>query len=406
MKPSRSILIAGGGIAGLAAALSAAKAGFRVDLFESAKKFQPIGSGIQLGPNAYLVLEALGLSRTLQSVANVPDKIDLKSAYDAKTINQVPLGTFAREKYGAPYLILHRADLHQVLLSACQNEPDLKIHMGHAVDDFTLHRNGVSLIANNSNEIKTYSGLFLLIADGVKSNLRGRMFENAKSVNHSGFEAWRGMLPAANIPDSISMDRVHLYMARKSHAVLYPVSHKNYLNMVFICESDEKKYDTIFDAGISGLKSNLFPEHEKMRWDGSFNELLSDKIKWSVWPILQAPTINKWGMENVLAIGDAAHGLPPFAGQGAALAIEDAFEIVRLLKSGGDMQKIQIRFHNRRLRRTKRIKALVRANQRAYHMGKPLNQVRNLILKNTPSKLLLARQDWIYNWKPSSDHID
>lgn len=402
MSASRSILIAGGGIAGLSAALSIAKAGFRVQVFEASKKFETIGAGIQISPNAFKVLELLDLSKTIHSVAGTPSGIDIRSAYSGDIINTVPLGGKAREKYGASYLTLHRADLHQVLYSACQNHENITVNMDHPVDVISQHKNGVSIITTHNNEVETVSGRFLVIADGVNSKLRSMIEPDANEIvaSHTGYCAWRAMQPVASVPDFLDMDYVHLCLSSKAHAVLYPVSRKNYLNMVFVTPTKAKTNKTTKNSNVENLKEHIFDNRNKFSWNDKFAELLSDKVDWSIYPILEMPKAKVWGKGSMLAIGDAAHAIAPFSGQGAALAIEDAYELAQLLKRNLDDDNLQSQYHQLRIGRINKMRNLVKSNASMYHMGQPFDSIRNTIMKATPSSMLLSRQNWIYNWQP------
>lgn len=402
MSENRSIFIAGGGIAGLACALSCAANGFRVELFEAAKEADFVGAGIQIGPNAYRILEKLKVAKTLANAASIPLGIDLRSGYTGDVINSVNLGEDFASRYGAPYLALHRADLHQVLLAECNNQQDIHIHHGAKVDDFSSHRNGVSISTTIGNNVETRSGKFLVIADGVKSKLRDSFLHpfviNGPAI-HTGFQAWRAMLPSHFVPEFLDLNYVHLCMAHNNHAVLYPVNQKRYLNMVFVEKTDDLEKTNPYKKDISVLRQSLL-SNGKSSWSKEFGQLLSDEVDWSVWPILEAPTANHWGHKNALAIGDAAHGIAPFAAQGASMAIEDAYTFGELLgKFGDDIDDVQNKFHIARAGRINKMRRTANSNVDLYHMGRTTGKIRDFVLKNTPQSMLRHKTNWIYNWE-------
>ena len=193
-KERRTILISGGGIAGLTAALALVRTGHRIEVLERTAKFETVGAGIQISPNAFRILAELGLEQQLKSSATVPNSIQLKHARTGKQLAEIPLGPEATIRYGVPYLVIHRADLQDVLVKACKEHPDIELRMGSETLDVVAHKNGVTALARQPSGVNEIVGKALIAADGVGSRLRTEAMGLAPPV-YSGTTAWRALVP-------------------------------------------------------------------------------------------------------------------------------------------------------------------------------------------------------------------
>lgn len=392
MPTSRSILVSGGGIAGLTAALALSKRGYRVEVCEKAPGFDVIGAGIQLSPNALRILDELGAGRAIRRLASAPDGIRMRSSLSNHIVKTIPLGSHAIGQFGLPYLCLHRAELHQALLSTCQTDPDITISMHSDVSDATVHPNGVSALVLKRGEMQTRRGRALIVADGVRSGLRDQVPDQGK-IRHSGFEAWRAMIPAARLPAWLDMDYTHLIMGHNAHAVLYPVNSRRYLNVVICIKTRSTKTEVIHGANRDHLLKRL------RWWSSRLKALFEEADTWSLWPILERRKTCLWNGGPVAFIGDAAHAMPPFAAQGAALAIEDAAVLAASMERCGVGPRAMEEFADLRIGRVEKMRKLARANGSVYHMGWPFSFVRNIGMAFIPAKSLLSRQSWVYDWR-------
>lgn len=392
MATSRSILISGGGIAGLTAALALSRRGFRVEVCEKAPAFEVVGAGIQLSPNALRILDDLGAGRLIRHMASAPDGIHMRSSLTNRIVKTIPLGSQAITRYGLPYLCLHRSELHQALLSACKDDPDIAISVNSAVSDATVHPNGVSTLVLKDGKLQTRRGLALIVADGVRSGLRNQMPDQGRHI-HSGFEAWRAMIPADRLPAWVDLDFTHLVMGHNAHAVLYPVNSRRYLNAVICIKTRSKSFEVEHQANREHLVKRL------RLWNRGLKTLFEQADTWSVWPILERPKTCMWNGGPVALIGDASHAMPPFAAQGAALAIEDAAELAACVERLGVTPEAMEAFANQRLKRVEKMRRLARSNGSIYHMGWPFSLIRNLGMSFIPAKTLLSRQSWVYDWQ-------
>lgn len=393
MADSRSVLIAGGGIAGLTAALCFSKIGYHVEVFEQSKFFEPLGAGLQLSPNALQILDDLGVGRHIRLTSTTPQAIKILNAWRGAKLAEVPLGAEAIVQFGLPYICVHRADLHQALLLACNDDPDIRINMDATALDCTHHPNGVSALIKKRNKIDTYRGRIFVCADGINSKIRSEIFEGNPS-HHTGYEAWRAMIPAEKVSNKFPMDFTHLVMARGAHAVFYPVRNGRHLNVVVVTKSKKPTATPISQADPSIL-------HTKTRfWSRRFKRMFAEVDDWSVWPLMAVPETGNWVLDGMVMIGDAAHGMPPYAAQGAALAIEDAQVLANCVEEDNEIDKALKNFQTKRMARVKKVGKLAKTNRQLYHMGFPFSLARNLGMALTPKKHLLMRQAWIYNWRP------
>ncbi len=399
MSKSRSIIISGGGIAGLTAALCLARNGFRVEVFEKAPRFDPVGAGIQLSPNALFILDALGLGRELRRVATAPVGINVYGAYRARKIQTIPLGAKAIERFGLPYLTIHRGDLHSILTSTCEMEADIALHMGSEVTDVTEHANGISILVQSSNGLITRKGFCFIAADGVHSRFRNDLFEVAGPV-HSGFEAWRGLIPVEKLDPAFNPDATSLILGRGSHGIFYSVRAGRTVNVLIAIRSREKTLIPQKNIDPSPLRSATSWWHKRLR-------TCFDQVEnWATWPLLTAGKLRHWNEGACVLIGDAAHAMLPYAAQGAAMAIEDAFELATLLKPDNDPTSAFKSFAARRRKRVAKVAKLAETNGQLYHMGWPFSAVRNIGMRLIPGSQLLNRQAWIYGWRPEGQFAD
>ena len=399
---SRTILISGGGITGLTSALCLAKADFRVEVFEKAEGFDTIGAGLQLSPNALQVIEELGLLRRLKSVSVAPSSIRVMSATSGKDITAIPLGTTMIERYGLPYLVAHRADLHQVLAGAAHDHPDITLHLGAQIKDFTVHANGVTALAFREGEMREHHGLAVIAADGVWSKLRVSHF-HAKPASFSGLIAWRALIAADQLPGSQDMENTQLWLAPNAHAVSYPVRNGRYLNIVVItpsADADGKNSEEAWHqaAFASELKPAL------RGWSGEFLALLRHRARWTRWPLFQVSQRGAWTNGPAALAGDAAHAMLPFAAQGAAMGIEDAAVLANCLRgishAPNSVESALREYEMQRRSRVARTARLSSANRAIYHLRQPFALARDVGMMTLGGYRLLSRQNWLYDWQP------
>lgn len=386
----RKILISGGGIAGLTAALCLSQNGNRVELYERASTIQPQGAGIQISPNAFHVLAKLGLGKALRVLADQPKAIIMMDALKGSELNRLPLGMDIEDKYEAPYLVIHRADLQQVLLEACKRDNNIEVSFSSQVVDAVPHLNGVTVMIQTNNGTQERLGDILVVADGVHSTIRASSMELPKA-SYSGKTAWRALIPASEVSNPLALENTFAWLGPKAHAITYPVRQKAFLNVIAVTqETDPAKTTHAFPSQLAKKFSH---------WDGSFTDVFKTDVEWSGWPLFEMPAPELMSAKTFAFIGDAAHAMLPFAAQGAAQAIEDAHVLAQCLNETQASEKALSQFQKIRLPRVRKVVNTARSNGRIYHMSGILASSRNMALRILPGKKLLEKQDWIYRWK-------
>lgn len=396
------ILITGGGIAGLTAALAFARHGFEVALFERAAAFEEIGAGLQLSPNATRILRRLGVLDRLLPLAVAPEAVTLRAASDLTEIAHIPLGRSAERRWGAPYLAIHRADLHRSLLEAAESERHIALHAGTAVQALETDTagGGVSLLVETNGEQRREPGRLAIGADGVWSTLRAAAGEAGRS-RFIGRLAWRRTIAAdsdaartlrAACPNS----GVTAFLHPGFHLIAYPIRAGAELNLAAFTRAAmdiEKGWANATDIG---------PLRDALAGTATALSGLADGA-WTAWPLHVADPDGAWIDPNGLAlIGDAAHAMTPFAAQGAAMAIEDAESLARAVACGGAIGQALTDWAAVRRRRVAQVARRGALNQFTWHAAGPVAAARNLVLRTLGPERLAAQLDWLYGWDAGS----
>jgi len=390
---SRTVVIAGAGIGGLTAALALAAHGFRIVILEQAARLEETGAGIQLSPNATRVLAALGLAKRLRAVAVAPEAVRIRT-YSGRQIVRVPLGSFAERRYGAPYWVVHRADLQAELLEAVAANPDITLRLDARAEDFATHAKGVTVQVRNAGATVDEHGIALIGADGLWSAMRKRVGD-PRPARFAERTAWRATMPARPLLAEFREPVVSLWLGPDAHLVLYPVSAGTFVNIVAIVQ------DTWRDSGwsVPGTHEELLAHYRN--WPPLVRNLLALPDRWLKWALHDRPRLWRWGQGPATLLGDAAHPMLPFLAQGAAMAIEDAFVLAQQLARYPDNPtKALRRYERRRSRRTARVQRAARRNGRVYHFSGIAALMRNAALSRRGGESLLRRYDWLYGWRP------
>jgi len=393
---SRTIVIAGAGIGGLTAALAIVRHGWRVVLLEQSERLEETGAGIQLSPNAARILIELGLRERLSSCVTTPEELTVANARSGRVLARAPLGASAEQRYGAPYWIVHRADLQSVLLAAVEANPDITLRLGARVEDFAVQPSGVTVAAHARGETVAQDAVALVAADGVWSALRGRL-GHGRAPRFAGHSAWRALVPAEAVVCELSAPRVNLWFGRGGHVVYYPVKGGRLINVVAIMHDDWHA------PGWSapGERTEILARFPAWAWRGPPHELLMAADHWLKWALFEAPPLASWGRGPVTLLGDAAHPMLPYLAQGAAMAIEDAAVLGQCLADGGSDPVRALRLYEKRRRdRTAHTQREAHRIGDIYHMGGIAGLVRTIALAALGGERLVRRHDWLYGWAP------
>jgi len=383
--PIKSAAIIGAGIAGLTAALALARHGVRSDIFEQAEALTEVGAGLQISPNASRILDTLGVLDALLPIWLEPEEVRLVSGSSLRQVASVPCGNFAKQRWGSPYGTAHRATLQKALLDTATANELCTLHLGQHID--MKDPQILNGIAGRDFDL-------VIGADGVWSKTRA-LVPDAPSPVFSGNIAWRFTVPEASAPAILNRTCVTAFLGPSSHLVCYPIRENAAFNIVAIVSGSSTSQD--WNAtGSKAQRDNMLRGFSG--WNSAILRLLETQDQASFWPLYEMG-VGRWhnGGDTIL-IGDAAHAMMPFAAQGAAMAIEDAFELAGMLATRSLPEAFDL-YEKHRAPRIARLRQRAAFNQFAYHARGPIRMARDLVLSLRPPQSLAADMDWIYGYR-------
>ena len=373
------VLVVGGGMAGLSAALVCARSAQRpqVELWEQAEAFAEVGAGIQLGPNATRVLGEWGLSSALSERAAFPERLKAFDMDSGRELGTLRLGNEMVAKYGSPYASIHRADLHALLLQAVEASGQVQLRLGQRLGTVMPDDDKVAVTDEAGETVETD---VLLACDGVWSRVREQLLRDGPPV-FSGHLAYRGMVRMSDLPAPLRLNQVSVWMGAQAHAVHYPVSRGEWMNVVVIVHGQLPEHAQSWDhaAHATDLRLALGEVAAPLR------ALLEAVRPWRLWPLnVREPmaSAREHGSGRVALLGDAAHPMRPYLAQGAAMALEDAWLLGRLLQevpreSQVPWSGLLQRWANARWPRNAWVQARSRRNGQIFHAEGPIRWARN-----------------------------
>ena len=388
--PIKSVAIVGAGIAGLTAALSFARQGISSDIVEQAGELTEVGAGLQVSPNAARILAELGVMAEIEARWTEPVSVDLADGKSLATLLSLPVGATARTRWGAPYGVLHRSTLQNALLNAVTRNPLCRLHLGKRIENATT-----DVIAAT-----TFRDHDLIVgADGVWSAARFAV-PSAPTATFSGNIAWRFTVTAKDVPSAINKSAVTAYLGSGGHIVAYPLKEVGGFNIVAIALGADP--GATWRAESSGQQKAMLLAQFR-GWSPDIVRLLASSENPTFWPLYQAGP-GRWhnGRDTVL-IGDAAHAMMPFAAQGAAMAIEDAFELAGTLTGTSlPVPQALAAFEALRLPRIEKARKRASLNRFAYHATGPVRLARDFVFSTRPREAFLKDFDWLYGYRAKS----
>lgn len=382
-----TFLIAGGGIAGLGAALALSRAGRACTVFEQAPAFEEVGAGLQLGPNGVKALRALGAWDAVEPFCFAPPAIHIRDGITGNTLSRLALGPGFAARFGAPYRVIHRGDLLKALLSVAENAPNIALKTGRTVSGFS----GSSLqFADGSAEPFTA----LIGADGIRSTIRQSLLADGPP-RFAGQVICRALVPRMQMA-GLEPD-VTLWLCPGGHVVHYPVSGGKAMNMVAAFDGGWTSESWSQDATRDELMAAFPQACVDLRY------ILGIPENWRKWAGAARKAAPKWGAGNVTLMGDAAHPMLPYLAQGAVMALEDAATLGACIARQTQTDKALRQYEALRQPRTARVAAASGGLARMYHASGLMKFARDALLRRTPNRLMLSRLDRLYVWNLRHD---
>ena len=390
-----SLIIVGGGIGGLAAALACGQVGARPQVLERADAFSEVGAGIQMGPNVTRTLHAWGLAADLKGIGFEPRRLEAKDTQSGQVIGTLRLGQRSLDTYGAPYVTVHRADLHRVLLHKIIRSGFTELSLHSEVDAVQEVSDGVQLIGTKlpQNLIEFSKSAALVGADGLWSQTR-QFVVPPTAPRLTGLLAYRALVPMQSVPEKLRLQDVNVWVGPRVHAVLYPVKGGEYLNLVVVVQGLPPATLDDWDhaANKQDLEAAMGPIHADLQ------DMLAAVPAWRLWPLCDRPPLqgpHEMAKGRVALLGDAAHPMRPFLAQGAGMAIEDAAELARSWAMAdlpvAERWKL---YAQARWARNAQVQQRSIRNGQIFHLQGPLRWGRNVAMKLMGESLMDV--PWLY----------
>jgi salicylate hydroxylase len=393
MPENARVLIAGGGIGGIIAALALLQRGFDVQVYEQASTLQEIGAGVQISSNGSRVLCALGLQPAMEAIAAVPIGKQVRLFNTGRIWKMYDVGTVSVEKYGAPYWMVHRGDFHAVLLAALRQRAPDALHLGARCVGFEQTPDAVTLRLDDGTSA---TGDVLVGADGVHSRIRGALFGEGRA-SFTGFVAWRGIVPMDQLPERLRAQHGDNWMGPHGHVVTYPLRRGEILNFVAAVERDDWLVESWSERGTKAeIKADLAPWHADVQ---TIIDLIDVPYKWA---LLGREPLPQWSVGRVTLLGDSCHPTLPFLAQGANMAIEDGMVLARCLAADPDVASALRRYDAARIDRTSRIVRGAADNTGRFHnprLADPTVAEAIMDREFHPSQVK-QRYDWLFEYDP------
>lgn len=384
----QSIIVVGGGIGGLAAAQALTQQGIAVLLLEQADHIGEIGAGIQLGPNAYAALDALGAGEAARSRSVFTDHLIMMDAVDAHEVARIDVGEAFRKRFGNPYGVIHRVDIHQSILEVVQNNPLIQFKTSVCIKNLEQDADGVTLTDSNGT---TYRADAVIGCDGVRSVVRDALHGEPPRV--TGHVVYRAVIEEKDMPEDLRVNAPMLWAGPRCHLVHYPLRGGKQYNLVVTFHSKEQEEWGVTEGSKEEVLSYFEGIHPRPR------QMLDRPTSWRRWATADRDPVESWGEGRVTILGDAAHPMTQYLAQGACSALEDAVVLGQAVKQCNfDLQAAFRLYETIRIPRTARILWSAREIGRLYHAKGVERQVRNQLWEGRTQEQFYDAMQWLYGW--------
>ncbi|MFI5932108.1 FAD-dependent monooxygenase [Actinoplanes sp. NPDC051494] len=381
-----TIVVAGGGIGGLAAALALGRRGHRVVVLERNAEFSELGAGIQLAPNGLHALDRLGVGDAVRAAATPMRELRFMDGVTGEHVTSLPLTGQYRRRFGRPYVVVHRADLHRQLLDACRAMPGIELRAGLPVTGYTQTGSSATVRLDGGG---TVTGAAVIGADGIHSRIRRQLVADGEP-RISGITVYRTVLSMAHVPAGIRRDAVTWWAGPKCHFVHYPIAGGRLLNMA-------ASHDDGATTAVTGVPASTALVQERLAPLTGVHHLLGLGRDWRSWTLVDREPVDRWADGRVVLLGDAAHPMLHYAAQGACQALEDAVVLGELLEPGsGSVAECLETFNLQRRERTAAVQRVSRDSIRLWHPAGPEAAARNRMLKAMTAGQLHDAVAWMH----------
>jgi 2-polyprenyl-6-methoxyphenol hydroxylase-like FAD-dependent oxidoreductase len=386
------VLVAGGGIGGLAAALALVRQGFAVKVMEQAPQLGEIGAGIQFGPNAFAALDALGIGEKARGRAVYTDEMVMIDALDETLVGRIPTGEAFRQRFGNPYAVIHRADVHGSLLEGAQESGRIEVLTSTHVSRIEQDEDSVTAFDQNG---LAHHGIALIGADGVKSAVRQQYVGDAARV--SGHVVYRAVIDKKDFPVDLQWNAASIWVGPNCHLVHYPLRGGEQYNVVVTFHSRNKEEWSVTEGSREEVQSYFEGICPRAR------QLIDLPKSWKRWATADREPISQWTFgpgNRTTLLGDAAHPTLQYLAQGACMALEDAVTLGEALRvNGNDFARAFELYQRSRVTRTARIVLSAREMGRIFHARGVERLVRNDLWKGRTPERFYDAMEWLYGWK-------
>ncbi len=396
MKPTDStrpsVIVAGAGIGGIATALSLAQSGLRVTVLEQADELGEIGAGLQLGPNAFAALDALGAGDRVREHAVFTERLVMMDAVDCGVVASFDVGAAFRARFRNPYAVIHRADIHAAILEQVRGNPDIELVTSCRILALDQDERGVTATDSSG---RRFQADYLIGCDGVKSVARDAVLGDGVRV--SGHVVYRAVVPVAAMPEALRMNAPVVWAGPNCHLVHYPLRGGEQYNLVVTFHSREQETWGVTDGSKDEVLSYFTGIAELPR------QLLHLPSSWRRWSTADRDPVDNWTRGRITLLGDAAHPMMQYLAQGACMALEDAVTLgAAVRRCDYDMEAAFALYQRSRIARTARVVLSVREMGRLYHAAGVERLVRNDLWKGRSAAGFYEALAWLYDWNPAT----